>query len=161
MVGAFAPAAHVTTDTDTSAEPESASNESDGIHALIEKWETASRDSLAETAKEVTTDPYAIVKPVEDGADTVRTVSHAQFTAHTQSQAFQALYEQFTPRDPREVEINDVTIEYVGDCLAAAQYTTSEEGENGIHNTKVAAIVVKKDGEWKYAVYTKHATTQS
>ena len=159
MVGAFAPAAHVTTDTDKSSMPDSDSSAEEDIQAMIQQWETTSREDLVATAKAVTTDPYAIIKPKTGGGDTVELVSHEQFTGHVASDTFQDLYARFTPRSPRQVEIQNLDIKICGPYIASVNYSTHEQGQNGTYNSHVVAVAVYEPGSgWKYAVYTKHAS---
>jgi hypothetical protein len=160
MVGAFAPAAHVTTDTDTSAMPDTASTAESEIQALIETWENTSREDLVATAKEVTTDPYCIIKPKSRGGETVETISHEAFEEHVGTDDFQVLYSRFTPKEPRRVTIGELNIQISGPYIASVTYNTTEEGENGTYKSDVVAVTVNEPGSgWKYAVYTKHAET--
>lgn len=161
MVGAFAPAAHVTTDTDKSSMPDTAADSEAEIQALIEKWETTSRDALVATAKEVTTNPYCIIKPKSGGGETVETISHDAFEKHVTSDDFQTLYARFTPKEPRKVEIGDLNIKISGPYIASVTYNTTEEGKSSTHKSDVVAVTVYEPGSgWRYAVYTKHAETQ-
>ncbi len=160
MVGAFAPAAHVTTDTDEATMPDTASDPEAEIQALIEKWETTTRDDLVATAKEVTTDPYCIIKPKSGGGETVETVSHDAFEKHVTSDDFETLYARFTPKEPRQVEIGELSIKISGPYIASVTYNTTEQGEGGTYKSDVVAVTVYEAGSgWKYAVYTKHAET--
>jgi hypothetical protein len=161
MVGALAPAAHVTTDVDDSDMPISIEDDDAAIAAVIEKWETADKDQLLEAAKEVAHDPYVIIKPVPetDGSvsHTAQIVDHDYFGQWVKSDTFQELANQFEPKDPREVEISGLSINYLGSLTASVVYKSRENGAKGTYVSNVAAFMVKEDGSWLYIAMTRSA----
>ena len=160
MVGALAPAAHVTTDVDDSEMPIAAENDDKAIAEVIEKWETADVDRLLEVAKEVTHEPYVIIKPdhtVDGASHTAGVVDHKFFEEWVRSETFQELTSQFEPKNPREVEISGLDINYIGPRMASVVYKTRENGAKGTYIANVAAFMVKENGGWLYIVMTRSA----
>jgi hypothetical protein len=160
MVGALAPAAHVTTDVDDSQMPVGIEDDDTAIANVVEKWETADKDKLLEVAKEVTHEPYVIIKPVHEEGDythTAEIVDHEYFGEWVQSETFQELAAQFESKDPREVEISGLSITYLGSLTASVVYKTRENGTQGNYVSNVAAFMVKEDGNWLYIAMTRSA----
>ena len=171
MVGALAPAAHVTTDVDDAAMPKGDDHEDSlAIQEVIEKWETADVDKLVDVASQVANDPYVIIKPVQGGsaaADgnahdcteySASVVDHVYFRGWVQSETFLALTSKFEPKDPRDVQISGINISFVGPTIASVVYQTKETGTQGVYNANVGAFMVKhSDGGWKYIAMTRTA----
>lgn len=168
MVGALAPAAHVTVNVDESSMPEPCEDDQKAIQDLIETWERAEVDGLADVAEKITTNPFVIIKPdvKNDGDGTVGTeptpqpavVDHVYFKGWVQTDKFRELVDAFPTKSPRKIEVNDVQINFIGPLLASVLYNTREEGSEGkVYLANAAAIAVKHGKGWKLTQFAKHA----
>ena len=139
-------------------------DDSKAIEGLIYRWEHTEQDHLVDEAVQVTTNPFAIIKPAEGEATPLLPglIRHEDFAQWVESPAFQKLVDTFPGRTPRKVNIEDLTISYLGPHIASVQYVAREEGVETDgrcpeYISQTVAVLVKNDGAWKFTLFTKHA----
>lgn len=156
MVGALVPAAHSTTDVDTTEVPETLDDgDESAIQDVITQWENVEHHQVLEVARDVTLDPYVAVTP-----DHIEMIDSDKLGEWVGSERFAELKAKFPAAEEREVEISNLQIFFMGGRMATATYQTREEGPKGVYVTNTTAILIKKTEGWRIGVVTKFAEVQ-
>jgi hypothetical protein len=148
---AFMAAADIPFDIDDSPEPDS-HRDDQAIERLILGHESLTPERYHQGAwRELLTDPHLVV--AKEGLIQTHQTVIDDFLASQRFTDFQASYPW---KEPRDVQIKNLHITYLGPQLASATYRVIETSANGkVIGGNVTTLVARLESGWRGAVITK------
>jgi PAS domain-containing protein len=121
------------------------------LSALIRAWEELDPDEIGKRWKDYATDPFIGI-----GRGVIAYMNDVGYRLWRYSEELRRELEEFPPYSPRQVDINEMRVRYVGRTTAVATYSVAEKYRNGrvrVTNAGVMALKIP-DGSWKVAAET-------
>ncbi len=153
MVGvAFVPAAHSSQDGQSSEQPATLDDsDKKAIKSILEAWETMHPDDFVKSWRTVATDPFIAIGP-----GWIKKADQKFIKEWSKSDGLAKLLDNFQPFRPRKTVVSQVEVVFVGDSLASATYTTTEETGKRATVGNAASILMKTPAGWRIAAITRH-----